>query len=184
MATACACSEKAQQRNNGFCQHLCLGQVAPSRHCPEAWQSVPPQYVSGDFQATSAELMLRTSESVSQSMCGPFKRNPGTPTVLHLTQPQSSLVFTAVSYEDFSSWHWSTRLGEPGVGLSDCLLLRGDLCSYDIPPDFYLPHLSMRPAGFISLPFLPVLMWLLLYILSYRTSVQLDFRWFSMMAVL
>ena len=54
-----------------------------------------------------------------------------------------------------------------------------ELGTLGIPPNFYLPHVGVGPGGSVSLPLLlPVLMWLFLYILSCRTSVQLDFRWF------
>ena len=42
----------------------------------------------------------------------------------------------------------------------------------------------MEPACSASLPLLPALMWLLLYILSCRTSVRLDFGQFGMMVIL
>ena len=63
------------------------------------------------------------------------------------------------------------------------LLLRGTSAA-KIPPDFYPPHVGVGPAGSTSPPLLPALMWLLLYTLSYRASLQLDFRGFSRMVVL
>lgn len=41
-------------------------------------------------------------------------------------------------------------------------LLRGKLCSWAIPPDSQLRHVGAGPALFMSPPFLPALMWLLL----------------------
>ena len=56
-----------------------------------------------------------SSEQVSPSevtpCAGPLKGVPGTLEALCLTQPQSPLIFTARSYEDFSLWHWNPGLG-------------------------------------------------------------------------
>ena len=87
---------------------------------------------------------------------------PGAPEAFCLTEPQSPLVFTARSYGDFSSWHWNPGLGGLIWGW-DTSLLRGKLHSQDIHPDFYPPHVGMGPALSVSLPFPPVLMWLLLF---------------------
>lgn len=43
----------------------------------------------------------------------------------------------------------------------------------------WLSHVGVGPAHFESLLFLLVSMWLLFYILNFRSSVQLVFRWFS-----
>ena len=40
-----------------------------------------------------------------------LREQPDTPEALHLTQPQSLLVFKARRYWDFSSWHWNSGLG-------------------------------------------------------------------------
>ena len=45
-------------------------------------------------------------------------------------------------------WHWGPSL------------LRKTLHNQDIFPDFYLLHVGMGPACSVSLPILPVLMWL------------------------
>ena len=53
------------------------------------------------------ELLLQcwSSAGVSQSPCaGPLEELPGTSGVLHLTQPQSPLVFTVRCYGDSSFW--------------------------------------------------------------------------------
>ena len=47
-----------------------------------------------------------------------------------------------------------------------------------------LPHVGVEPAPSESQPLLPVSMGFLLYILSYKTSVQLDFRRLLMRVVL
>lgn len=41
-----------------------------------------------------------------------------------------------------------------------------------------LNHVGVGPASFVFPPLLIVLTWLLLYILSFRTSVKIVFRWF------
>ena len=107
-----------------------------------------------------------SSDQVSLCM-GRLRGIPGTleASISH-TQPQSPLVFTARSYRDFSSWHWN-----PGRGA----LMWGWSC--DIPLEFYPPHISVKPAHIASPSLLPASMWLLLYIFSCRTSVQLDFKW-------
>ena len=66
-------------------------------------------------------------------------------------------------------------VGKPGVGLRP-LAPQGVLCSQDIPSNFYL--IQMVVSSFVSLPLLQFSQWLVLYILSYRTSLQLDFRQF------
>ena len=58
------------------------------------------------------------------------------------------------------------------------------LCSWNIPLDFYPPHLCVGPDHSRSLTLLSVSMRLLLYIHSYMTSVQLEFRQFWTMVVL
>lgn len=67
----------------------------------------------------------------------------------------------------------------------DPLLSGENLHSPDIPLDFHLAHVGVGPVCSASPSLLlPVLMWLLLYIFSCRTSIQLDFRKSWMMAVL
>lgn len=74
-------------------------------------------------------------------------------------------------------------IGEPGVGLG-LHTPQGNLCSRDSSLDSQLALLGVGPACFMSSPFLPVLMWLFLYVLTYRSSVQLVFRWFYRLTVL
>lgn len=62
-------------------------------------------------------------------------------------------------------------------------LFRADLHSQDIPFDSLLSHMGVGSAHFVSLLLLPVLRWLLFYVLSYKTSVYLVFGWFSMLIV-
>lgn len=55
--------------------------------------------------------------------------------------------------------------------------------SGDIPHNFCPPQVGVRSANSTFLSLLPVSTWFLLYILSRKTSTQLDFRWFRMMAL-
>lgn len=71
-------------------------------------------------------------------------------------------------YVGFSSWHWCSTLESPAWGW-ETSLLRGHLCSWDIPPDSQLLYMGAGPALFTSLPFLLVsLIWLHLYVPSYK----------------
>lgn len=109
--------------------------------------------------------------SPSKSLCGPFKRN-----CLGLQQPSShsaihSAGFYSPNYWDFSSWHCNS--GEHLLWGWDPSFPRRNLCSGDIPSYFYLAHLVVWPAHFVSPPLLPVSMWLL-QIPSCRTFIQLN----------
>ena len=98
--------------------------------------------------------------------------------------------FIAKSYGDFSSWYWNPGLGGLVWGLAlPCASgytstaeifiqvfiyhtwIWNSLC-------FYLSSLDVGPVYSLSSPLLPASMWLLPFILSCRTSVQLDFRSF------
>lgn len=68
--------------------------------------------------------------------------------------------------------------GEPSVGLG-CLASQGGLFSA-----LLMLNIGASPGRFVSSPFLSVLRWLLLYILTYRRSVQVVLRWFSRVGVL
>ena len=99
-----------------------------------------------------------SSEEVSLWVPGPFKVMLQTLEGLCLTHPQSQLIFTARSYEHFSSWHWNPRVG--GLGW-DPLLLGGYLSRWTIPTDFDPTHVCLVSPCSASLPLLPVSMWLL-----------------------
>lgn len=81
-----------------------------------------------------------------------------------------------------SSLHWCSGLaGVSGVGL-------GPLAPHGVPPQPKYPSInhhtvSVGPALTTCLPLLSVSVWLL-YIISYRNSVYLVFRWLSEMVVL
>lgn len=129
----------AQERNTGPCQHFSLRKSCPSSSYPQPDNSVPPH-----MSLVSLELLPQhwssAGVSPSKSTHGPFKRN-----CLGLPQPQSPSVFTARIYGDFLVWGW------------DPSLLREDLRSQDIPPDFYLP-MGVGPVHFVALPLPLVLM--------------------------
>ena len=87
-----------------------------------------------------------------------------------LTQPQFPLVFKARAYGDSSSWHWTLGTRTP------CSSGRTSTAKITLR---ILNHHT------VSLTLLPVLIWLILYVLSpsSRTSAYLVFRWFSLMGV-
>lgn len=90
----------------GIC--LCLPVIPSLERCPVPCPSSPPPetsqfssslYVPGTFQAAASYWIPK--------LMGLWPRGtPGTPTVLHLTQTQSLLVFTAKCYGDSASQHW------------------------------------------------------------------------------
>ena len=94
---------------------------------PDARQFCSSPPAPGRFPSAAPVLQLRMSEFNSnqqpESDHRPCKRYPASPEALCLTQPQSWPAFTALSYRDFSSWHW-----KPGVEALvwgwDCFLLR------------------------------------------------------------
>ena len=131
------------------------------------------------------------SLSESEFMHGPLRETPASAEALHLPQPQPPLIFTAGSYRDFSSQHWHSGLWSRVWGW-DSLLLR-----------VVGPGVGQCSATKISLPSLshhhgcgPGLFWTsspptshnmsssVQFSLSYRSSVQLVFRWFSRAVVL
>lgn len=74
---------------------------------------------------------------------------------------------------------------EPGVELRPLPCSSEETSAAEISLLSFNRHtVGMGSACFMSLPHLSVLMWLLLYIRSYRTGVQLVFRRFSMMVIL
>ena len=62
------------------------------------------------------------------------------------------------------------------MGMGPPYSSQGTSASPDIPPDLYLPLLNVGPACLVSPTLLPVLMWLLLYILSSRTEHWASFQ--------
>ena len=133
----------------------------------------------------SFELLphCRNSEraSPSKSMCRHFKRNC---LGLHQSFILSATIPTGFHQRSYMGFFFPALEPWPGglVWGWSSSLLRGYLCSWDMPPNFYSLHMGMGPA--MCPPLLPVSAWLLLYILSCRTSIHLDFRQFWMMVVL
>lgn len=64
---------------------------------------------------------------VSESVCGPFKRISGFPTVFHLSQMESPLIFTD-KFCSASFWHQCSGIGILVLGC-DASFIRGDLQS-------------------------------------------------------
>ena len=104
----------------------------------------------------------------------PLRGMPGTPEALCFIQPQSWLVFTARSYENLSSQHWNPTLGGLMWGW-DPLPLRGTSIA-EISLLILICHTWVWDQRILHLHPSYQSMWLLLYIFSYRTAVQLDFR--------
>ena len=112
--------------------------------------------------------------SPSKSVCGSFKRKCLGLQQFVFHRLNSCWLFKARSSGDFPSWHWNSVLGAWCQTGTPCSSGWG-LCSYDIPPDFYLPHMGVGPALSAYLPLLQSLQFLL-YTLSCRTFTHLDFR--------
>ena len=114
-------------------------------------------------------------EWVQVSLCvGPFKRTPGTPEELHLTQPPSMMVFTAKFWGIFflALCPWA---GDPGVRLKP-LAPQVGLLQVIYSSRFLSTTCGCGTSPSVPLPFLLVSMWLILCFLGCKTSVQLDFR--------
>ena len=121
---------------SGFCQHFSLGESYSSSSHPKA-------------KHFGSSLCLWCPSTGTQSKwvqvnlwVGPLRGTPGTQILLHLTWPQSELVFTDRSCRDFSSWHWNPGWGS-GVGLG-CLTPQGALCIWDISW-FLSPRMGVKP---------------------------------------
>ena len=64
MAPTCPlCGSRAQKRNNGLCQHFCVGEKLSPSSRPDARHCSSSLYVSGAFQAAALVLELSGSES-------------------------------------------------------------------------------------------------------------------------
>lgn len=129
-----------------------------------------------------AILPPESKESVWEQVCGPLRWYLGSNSPL--SHPEIG------KPDDFHSqmlWGLPFLALEPWAGSSvwgwGHSLLQGYLCGQDIPPNVQLLHVSAGTACFMSPPLLLVSMWPLLCVLSYRSSVQLIFRWFSRLTV-
>lgn len=147
--------------------------LAPFNHCPFAG-------TQGEcLQARVCALSLSEDTWVSRSLLSHLGGRD--PCYFHC-QLLCGLLFLALMLQ----------LGKPGVVLRP-LAPQGPLCCWDTP---HLPtatcawkvSLSLLPVSMglllVSLSLLPVSMAFLLYILHYRTSVQLVFIWFSRLIIL
>ena len=119
------------------------------------------------------------SWSAYKSMHRSFKQN-----AWDFNSPPSRLVTISAGFHSQKFWGLLFPALEPWCGArTPCSLV--DLSSQTIPSDFEPLHLSVGPTPFASLPLLPVWMWLLSYVLSYRSfSTQLSCGWFSVVVVL
>lgn len=108
---------------------------------------------------------------VKKSVHGPFKKKPG----FSATFRPSWMVGIPIIFHNQMLWGllfpasllWA---GEVGVGL-------GSIALWPRYPSYH--HRDLGLARFMSPPLWPVLIWLLLYILTYKTSVQPNFRCYS-----
>ena len=94
-----------------------------------------------------------------------------------------SLLILQPDYGDSSFWHWCPRLGNLAWGWVPSLQKGASGAKVSLLI-LNLYTMGVRPAHSASPILLPVSTWLLLYVPSYSNTVQLVFRWFSMMAVL
>ena len=125
--TCWLCEERAQQRNNCLCQHICLGKAAPqfSPWC----QTI--QFLLVFFSCfSSCGSPDWSSEGVNTSnpMPDPLQGATWNSKSFCLPQLQSLMVFTARSCRGFPSHHWN-----PGLGSLIC-----GPHSREIPLNFYL----------------------------------------------
>ena len=144
------------------------------------WEKASPPALAlkpDDSVPPCMSLAPSLSESVSKFMCGLFKRNAE-----DSSSPPAHSAATCAGFHSQKLWGllslalrpWA---GEPCVGLGSLTPQEGTSQPH-YPLDFYQSHVGVGPACSLSLPLLPVSVCFFLYILSYRTSVQLDFRWF------
>ena len=159
---------------------LLSGRKWPLWSHPDVRQFNFSSYVPGAFGSVAPALEFRASES-KLVHAWILRRMWVKPAALCLTQPEAPLVFIAKSYGDFCSGTGSLGWGS-GVG-PEPLAPQVGPPQLRKPSQFISTTRGCGPSPSVSLSLLPVLMWLL-YILSCRTSIQLDFRWFWRMIVL
>ena len=177
MAPACwLCRRRAQKKNNGLCQHFCQGESCPIQLLPQCHTTrfflICPWCFSTGTQ----------SKCVWVSPC-PSPRTPEAQWLQKLSVSLSQNLNWFLQAEVMeTSFPGSGTLGwwENWCGAGTPYSSEGNFeASQDIPPNFYLLLVGVGPAHSVSLPFLLVSMWLLIYILSCSTSVKLDFRQFQ-----
>ena len=134
--------------------------------------SVPPCMSMFPFKLLP---LCWSSEGMSQSksVYRPFKRNSW-----DSRRPLSNSATTPTGFYSQKLWGLLFLALKPWAGDQvwswDPSLLRGEFCSWDIPPDFYLSHVSVGLACYMSPPLLSVLMWLLLYFPGCRTYIYIS----------
>lgn len=113
-----------QKKNNSLCQHFYLEKADPPALTFMPNNSVPP--ICPRCHSSSPPIAGVLREWVQGSLwMSPLRGSPGTPAALHLTQSQSSLVFTVRSYGHFFSCHWNSGLAGL-VWVWNPSLLRGE----------------------------------------------------------
>ena len=166
------CAE-GSEKNNGLCQHF--GQL-PLQLSP--WC----RHFSSSLCVPVAPVPERRV-SQSNKSGGPLRGTPGTPEA-------------PGSFSHYPRWFLQPEVMEtflPGTGTLGCRVWFGagtphssgeDCCIWDDPPNFYLTHVGVGPTSSVSPPLLSVSMQFPLYVLSCRTSVELDCRQIWVVVVL
>lgn len=118
----------------------------------------------------------------SESLCvGPSKGCVGFQSPVSPRRPEYPLVFIVRVFGISSSWPGTLGWGAPEWD-QDPPLLQRSLCSLDLPLGVPPPPVGAGLAQFRILPLLLAFM-CLLYIIKFKFSNQLDFRWFSMLII-
>lgn len=144
--------------------------------------AVPPALFSNPYNPISSCSLWVTDplpeSSISacewHTVCWHFKRAPGIPGNFHISlgdddyqsQMLYGLCFPALVL----------HACESGVELRP-LNPQRELLSWDIPLNSQPSHVGVCSAFFLSLSFLPVCTWIVLYIFSNKTSIQIVFSW-------
>lgn len=177
------CVGRTQQRYSGACWHF-----NPWRAALPALALKPDNSFSPHMSWSFSRCCTFAGASdeclwVSKSVLGPFKR---------------TLVCAAALRLTWCSLCWFLQPGVVGTSLPSTGALRwGALCRTGTPwslgellqprnPSWFLTTAAcgFGTSPFASVTLLPVLTWLLLYVLSYTTSLQLVFRQISGIVVL
>ena len=169
------CSKK---KNNGFCPHFCLGESCSNARYFKRHQ-LCPWWLLSCCLSTEAQ-----TQWVQISLCaGHLRGAPGTPAALCVTQPQSPLVCSARSHGDFSSQHWNPGSGAWYGCRTPCSSWGTSIVKISLLQDFLSKtHVCGVCMFCVSAP--PTSLDVASsYILSCRTSFQLDFRQFWMVIV-
>ena len=177
--TCWLCGRRAQKRNNGFCLHFCLGESCP--HPPPVLILMPDNLVPPSMFLAPFMLLLQhwSSEGVSQSksMHRSFKRNCLKFQLLSILLRHNPCWFLQPEVMETSlpgtgTMGWGTWCG------TGILPSQGEHLQLRYPSQFLSAthwcgtspfHISTPPTRLNAASF---------YILSYRASIQIYFRWF------